>query len=98
MLIRPKIWCVVAGAVFFGLSATGCAQIVPRLGATETDPTTDPALIAVSPTVTVSLDSTSDATKPQTTGGAQLGPQNVAVRKGAIDQQMSLTGRVSGAE
>jgi len=99
MLIRPKTWCAVAGAVLLGLSASGCAQIVPRLGATDTDPTTDPALITqASPTVTVNLEP--DSTRPSagSSVSGSLGPQNVAVRKGAIDLNMSLTGRVAGAE
>jgi HlyD family secretion protein len=95
MLIRPKTWCVVAGAVLLGLAASGCAQIIPRLGATDTDPTTDPALITqASPTVTVNIAS-NNATSSV---AGSLGPQNVAVRKGSIDLQMSLTGRVAGAE
>jgi len=99
MLIRPKTWCAVAGAVVLTLSATGCAQIVPRLGVTENDPTTDPALAAASPTVTVKLstDQTGAPQAPATSSGP-LGAQNVAVRKGSIDLPMSLTGRVAGSE
>ncbi|HEY3057950.1 MAG TPA: HlyD family efflux transporter periplasmic adaptor subunit [Chloroflexota bacterium] len=99
MLIRPKTWCALAGAVVLTLSATGCAQIVPRLGLTETDPTTDPALAAASPTVTVKL-ATDQSGAPQApvTSSGPLGPQNIAVRKGAIDLQMTMSGRVAGTE
>src|SRR4051812_1252006 len=106
LLIRPKTWCAVVGAVLLGLSTTGCAQIVPRLGATDTDPTTDPALTTASPTVTVRLSTDGNAASgtapsdqtPAQTSTQALGPQNIAVRKGAIDLNMSLTGRVAGAE
>src|SRR6266700_5731787 len=110
MLNRLKAWSVVAGAVFLAISATACAQlspasIVPRLGGNDTDPAADPALTAPAPTVTVRLStSTGSGTDATGTPGASasapgaLGPQNVAVRRGAIDQQMVLTGRIAGAE
>jgi multidrug efflux pump subunit AcrA (membrane-fusion protein) len=99
MPIRLKTWCAVAGAVLLGLSASGCAQIVPRLGVTESDPTTDPSLTAPSPTVSLPLPTNPNAAVPASgTSGGALGVQNVAVRRGSIDLQMSLTGRVAGSE
>lgn len=99
MLNRLKNWSVVAGVVLIGLSVSGCAQlspasIVPRLGGNDTvDPTTDPALTQASPTVTARV-----GTDTTSTNGTVLGPQNVVVRRGSIDSQMTLTGRITGAE
>src|SRR5262249_13442354 len=97
MLNRLKTWSVAVGAVLLGLSSTACAQLspatlVPRLGGSDTpDPTLDPSLTTqASPTVAVSTNATPQA-------GA-LGPSNVAVHKGSIDLQLTLTGRVAGAE
>jgi HlyD family secretion protein len=95
-----KICCVVAGAVGIGLSTAGCAQIIPRLGTTEPDPTTDPSLTAAAPNASVSLSTDPSATPAAgaATTSNVLGPQNIAVHKGSIDLTMSLTGRVAGAE
>jgi multidrug efflux pump subunit AcrA (membrane-fusion protein) len=98
MLNRLKTWCVVAGAVFLGISATACAQlspasIVPRLGGNETDPAADPSLTAPQPTVSVRV-----STDTSSGASSALGPQNVAVHRGSIDQTMVLTGRIAGAE
>lgn len=92
---RLKTWTVVAGAVLLASSTTACAQLVPRLGGETIDPTTDPALVAPAPTVTVRLGTDGQAS---TGAAAVLGPQNVMVRRGSIDALMSLTGRVAGAE
>jgi len=101
MLNRLKTWSVAVGAVQLGLSSTACAQLspatlVPRLGGSDTsDPTLDPSLTTqASPTVAVSTSAT-----PQAGANAgALGPSNAAVHKGSIDLQLTLTGRVAGAE
>ncbi len=95
-----KTWCVVGGAVLLGLTSAGCAQIVPRLGTTDADPTTDPSLSAEAPSTSVRLSTDPNATPVAggATTGSALGPQNIAVRKGSIDLQLVLSGRVAGAE
>src|SRR5712691_7891950 len=98
MLNKLKSRWIVTAAVVVGLSTTACAQlspasIVPRLTGTDTEalPADD---ITASPTATVRLDGGSAAA-----GGAAkaLSPQNVAVQRGSIDDQLSQTGRVAGA-
>src|SRR5713226_2750971 len=94
MLNKLKSRWIVTAAVVVGLSTTACAQlspasIVPRLTGTDTEalPADD---ITASPTATVRLDGGSGAAKA-------LSPQNVAVQRGSIDDQLSQTGRVAGA-
>src|SRR5260370_31308267 len=91
MLERFKPWRLVAGALLVGLSTTACAQLspsalVPRFGGSDTqstDTTPDTANVPLSA-------SSADPANP-----AALGPNQVAVALGSIEETFTAPGRVA---
>jgi multidrug efflux pump subunit AcrA (membrane-fusion protein) len=78
-------WYLACTAVL--LFSTACSGVIPRLGSSGDDPTTDPEL-------TVRVGTQPSATPPSVVGGRQVVP----VRKGAIAEVLTFSGRIGGRD